>query len=79
MIDENEKMVTVGDQVLLNIHKYRLESKSLTHLLVWQTVTPPQLEKQEPLFSFLYDLPSFDEKDLYALSLEREPREVVKQ
>jgi len=35
------------------------------------------IEAREPLYTFLYQLPGLDEKELYALSLEREARDVT--
>uniref|UniRef100_A0A6B2KY60 Ras-GEF domain-containing protein n=1 Tax=Arcella intermedia TaxID=1963864 RepID=A0A6B2KY60_9EUKA len=72
MLEEN---ANATQQQLINVHKHHLLGTTISELLSYQQNTPPTLEKKEPIFSFLYDIPSLPAERLYNLSLMREPRE----
>jgi len=73
-IDENTNFVEVDSKNLINFYKPQFVSNSIKNLLQYAT-TIPKLEKQEPLMTLLYELPSLDDNELYKMSIEREPRQ----
>jgi len=76
-IDENTEFVTIQNTNLINLHKYNLIATSIFDLLQYQESETTDLKKQEPLYTLLYDLPSLNEKELYQLSLDVEPRDLT--
>lgn len=76
MDEGNPDFINVGDLKLINFPK---------HFLVYSTIKKVQqyqsgkydIDQREPLYTLLYQLPGLEEKELYALSLEREPRDVT--
>jgi len=74
-IDENTDFMEVSGKNLINFFKPQIVSNSIKNLLQYSTVVP-KLEQQEPLYTFLYELPSLDDNALYKLSTEREPRQL---
>ena len=73
-IDENADFI--GEQQLINIRKHQLVSTSIGALLQYQSVEGDSvsLEKIQPLYTFLSALPYLSDKEMYKISLEREPR-----
>lgn len=66
-----------GDEAetLINMEKRRLVANSIGQIKQYQVSGFNKLTVRDPPFSFLVELPSLGEQMLYALSLEREPRE----
>ena len=62
-----------NDPKMIHWGKRELISKILQEIKLRQQV-PFQFPVVEPINSFLTELPHFEEKDLYELSLLREPR-----
>jgi len=63
---------------LINFQKHMMIYKSIDALLRYQNSADyASIAKAEPLYTFLYELPTLDENALYSLSLEREPRGAV--
>ena len=59
---------------LINFGKRQMVYHVIAEIQQYQS-TPYDIKEAEPLYSFLQELPSFNEKQLYSLSLLREPRE----
>jgi len=75
-IDENTELVEISGRNFINFYKHQLISKSIITVLQFATASLG-LEKQQPYFTFLYDLPHLTENELYKMSLEREPRDAA--
>jgi len=58
---------------LINFGKRELVYRVIEEVVQYQ-LTPYQIERSEPIYTFLRELPNLDEKDLFDLSLVREPR-----
>ncbi len=58
---------------LINFGKRELVYRVIEEVHQYQ-LTAYNFERQEPIYTFLRELPSLDEKDLFDLSLVREPR-----
>jgi len=75
MEDGNPDLLDREGRSLLNFPKHMMIYKAIDSLLRYQhSADYKSLPKTEPLYTFLYELPALDENVLYALSLEREPR-----
>jgi len=75
-IDENAEFSYVNNMPQINLYKYQLISNSIYDLLRYQeSSSTTDIKRIEPLYTFLYELPSLNEKELYQLSLDVEPRE----
>jgi hypothetical protein len=62
-------------ETLINMEKRRLVANSIGQIKQYQNSAFNKLAVRDPPYSFLVELPSLSEQTLYALSLEREPRE----
>jgi len=62
---------------LINFAKRRLMHGTIEEVQQYQ-VTPYNISKMEPAYTYLVELPILSEKDLYELSLAREPRKQTK-
>jgi len=60
---------------MLNIQKHNMITQTIDKLLDGQSGDFGELQNQEPLYTFLFDLPFLVEKELDKLSVIREPRE----
>jgi son of sevenless-like protein len=58
---------------LINLGKRELIYRVIEEVNQYQ-VTPYQIQASEPIHTFLRELPHLEEKDLFDLSLVREPR-----
>jgi len=76
MDEGNPNFINVGDQKLINFPKHYLVHSTIKKVQQYQS-GKYDIEAREPLYTFLYHLPGIEEKELYALSLEREPRDVT--
>jgi len=76
MDEGNPDLIEVDDAKLINFPKHQLVHRTIKQLQQHQ-VTKYELFAREPLFTFLYQMPGLEEKELYVLSLEREPRGVL--
>ena len=65
------------DVQLINFPKHHSISSCIKSLLAYQKTIELNVGRQDPLYTFLYDLPCMNDKELYALSLEREPKGVL--
>jgi len=74
MDEGNPDFITVGNNKLINFPKHYLIMRTIKQLTQYQTAKF-DLTSREPLYTFLYTMPSLHEKELYELSLDREPRE----
>eukprot|EP01125_Pyxidicula_operculata_P002253 TRINITY_DN1215_c0_g1_i1.p1 TRINITY_DN1215_c0_g1~~TRINITY_DN1215_c0_g1_i1.p1 ORF type:complete len:1173 (-),score=256.14 TRINITY_DN1215_c0_g1_i1:206-3724(-) len=76
LMDENSNYITVSNIELINWSKYQLVATSIFDFLSYQKNgrTMFTLTKEDPIFSLLYDLPVLSEKELWQMSMEREPR-----
>lgn len=61
------------DPPIINFGKRELISKVVRDVLMHQTATCT-IQEIEPVYTFVAQLPMFDEKELYELSTHREPR-----
>jgi hypothetical protein len=59
---------------LINFQKRELVYKAISDVAKYQQ-TPYQFPITEPLYTFFVELPGCNDKDLYNLSLQYEPRE----
>jgi len=65
----------IGDDKLINITKFHLITKSINSFLKYQVnLGYEHFEIEEPAYTYLYTLPHLDEKELFDLSIVREPR-----
>jgi len=62
-----------GTSNIINFSKRDLISKIIHDLLIYQQ-NPFNITPVEPIYTFLVSLPSLDEKEMYDISLFREPR-----
>jgi len=76
MDEGNPDFINVGDLKLINFPKHYLVHSTIKKVQQYQS-GKYDIEAREPLYSFLYQLPGLEEKELYAFSLEREPRDVT--
>jgi len=74
MDEGNPDFVTLDNNKLINFPKHYLIMRTIKQLLQYQA-SRFDLQPKEPLYSFLYAVASLNEKELYELSLEREPRD----
>ena len=75
MDEGNPDFINVDNNKLINFPKHHLIMRTIKQLLANQSSKSFDLAPKEPLFTFLYAVPSLNEKELYELSLEREPRD----
>jgi len=75
MDEGNPDWIEVEDTKLINFPKHQLVHRTIKLLQQYQA-TKYDLFAREPLYTFLNNTPGLDEKELYTLSLEREPRGV---
>jgi len=76
MMEESPTHVQRGEDVeLINFPKFYLIASGIKGLLNYQkSLASEGPVRQDPLYTFLYELPGMTDKELYALSLEREPK-----
>jgi len=60
---------------LINFSKHYMIYRAIDQLRKYQTSAKFNVEKREPMFSFLYELAVLTEEELYQLSMNREPRD----
>jgi len=78
MMEEMPIHVQRGEDVEhINFPKFHLISSGIKNLLTFQKSLPLDQIRQDPLYTYLYELPGMTDKELYALSLEREPKGVL--
>jgi len=70
----NPDTIKVNSTDMVNFTKYYMITQTMGRLLDGQTADFGELHNQEPLFTFLCELPSLVEKELDKLSLVREPK-----
>jgi len=61
---------------LINFSKHFMIYRTLDQLRKYQTSAKFDLKRQDPVFTFLFELPVLAEEELYQLSLIREPRDI---
>jgi len=76
MEEGNPDFVDVSDNKLINFPKHYLVHRTIKQVQQYQ-VAKYELEVKQPEYTFLYHMPGIEEKELYSLSLEREPREIT--
>jgi len=76
MDEGNPDTIEVEKQMLVNFTKYSLIVRTIKQIQNYQGVRTDFLAK-EPYYSFLHELPKLEEKELYELSLLREPRNAL--
>jgi len=79
MDEGNTDTISVKDVTLINLPKFRMMSQTVGTALQFRSLPDEEnhflgLEAIEPLSYYLAELPFLVEEELYALSLEREPR-----
>jgi len=72
----NPDILTVDDTLLINFPKHEMLFRTIKNLEKYQQ-SKYDLQKKEPYYSLLYQMPGLDEKELYNLSMEREPRNIL--
>jgi len=60
---------------LINFSKHFMIYRAIDQIRKYQTSAKYNIEKREPIFSFLFDLAVLTEEELYQLSCVREPRD----
>jgi len=71
-MDENANFV--GEEQLINFPKYKMIYDAIDKLCRYQMSLDYQFQKNE-LYDYMFELPSMNEKDLYNLSYELEPKQ----
>lgn len=71
----NPDTVSFSKTTMINIQKHNMITQTILKLLDAQSGDFGELQNQEPLYTFLYDLPALVEKELDKLSVIREPKE----
>ena len=74
MDEGNPDFINMDNNKLINFPKHYLIIRTIKYLQQYQSCHY-ELTAKEPLYSLLYAVPSLQEKELYELSLEREPRD----
>jgi len=74
MDEGNPDFINMDNNKLINFPKHHLIFRTIKQLQQYQS-SKFDLSTKEPLYTFLFTMPSLHEKELYELSLEREPRE----
>jgi len=69
-------IIDIGDYKLINFPRYYIIHRTIKQLQHFQ-VAKYELELKQPLFTYLYHMSGLEEKELYTLSLEREPRGIT--
>jgi len=72
--DEVKSTIEGDDRVLINFPKHFMIYKTIDRLQTYQTEANWNLETDDLVYSYLYELPVLNEHELYQLSLLREPR-----
>jgi len=66
----------VEKEPVINFLKHYMIYRQINSFLKFQTdANFNEIEKEDPIYSFLYELPTLSDEELYALSLDREPKE----
>jgi len=74
-IDENKNWINRDDGTpCVNLYKQQLIYTNIQKLLHYQSTPHQECSASSPIYNFLLELARLDENELYALSLEREPR-----
>jgi len=60
---------------LINFTKHFMIYRAIDQLLKYKTSAKFNIQKHDPIYTFLYELPVLPEEDLYQLSMMREPRD----
>ena len=74
--NDSKVLVSPDTKELINFGKFKILAEvSIFPLLKHQSdLSTVNIVKTEPLYTFLYNLPTLTDKELYRLSLEIEPR-----
>eukprot|EP01125_Pyxidicula_operculata_P017318 TRINITY_DN6066_c0_g1_i1.p1 TRINITY_DN6066_c0_g1~~TRINITY_DN6066_c0_g1_i1.p1 ORF type:complete len:1343 (-),score=351.14 TRINITY_DN6066_c0_g1_i1:708-4736(-) len=73
MDDGNPDYIEVDNVKLINLPKHNLIMRTIKQIQNYQNLKY-DIQHKEPLYTFLYQMPVLEEKELYEMSLEREPR-----
>jgi len=76
MEEGNPDFVNVDENKLINFPKHYLVQRTIKQVQQYQAIKY-DLEVKQPQYTFLYHMPGLEEKELFALSLEREPRDIT--
>jgi hypothetical protein len=77
MDEGNPDLLTVDDMQLINFPKHEMLFRTIKSLEKYQQQSKfDSLQQKEPFYTMLYQMPGLEEKELYNLSLEREPRNI---
>jgi len=76
MEEGNPDFIDVDDNKLINFPKHYLVHRTIKQVQQYQA-SKYDLEVKQPLYTYLYHMPGLEEKELYSLSLEREPRDIT--
>eukprot|EP01126_Amoeba_proteus_P027406 TRINITY_DN2719_c2_g1_i1.p1 TRINITY_DN2719_c2_g1~~TRINITY_DN2719_c2_g1_i1.p1 ORF type:complete len:104 (-),score=23.99 TRINITY_DN2719_c2_g1_i1:60-371(-) len=64
-----------GNPTLINLPKFEMVNRSIGGLLGSKNhTTKSYFQRKDPIYGLLKNLPFLDEKEMYAVSLMREPR-----
>jgi len=72
--DEVKSSIEGDDRMLINFPKHYMIYKTIDRLQRFQTGAVWNLEKDDLVYTYLYELPVLKEHELYQLSLLREPK-----
>jgi len=73
---EPPPVVTENKEPIINFNKHYMIYRQISSFRKFQQdANFREIEKEDPIYTFLYELPTLSEEELYALSLDREPRE----
>lgn len=75
MDEGNPDLINVDDNQLINFPKHEMLFRTIKNLEKYQQ-SKYDIQPKEPFYTMLYQMPGLDEKELYNLSLEREPRNI---
>lgn len=76
MDEGNPDSLCLDETPLINFPKHQMVFRTMKGLEKYQQ-SKFSLEKKEPYYTLLHHMPGLDEKELYQLSLEREPRGIT--
>jgi len=77
---ENPDFVSRDNNELINFPKHYLITTAIKNLLQYQRTVADRevpLTRQDPVYTLMYELVGITEKELFALSLEREPKGIT--
>jgi hypothetical protein len=77
MDEGNKDYVKIDEIELINFPKHEMLFRTIKSLEKYQSSKYDHLQQKEPFYTMLYQMPGLDEKELYNLSMEREPRNIL--